>query len=102
MLNFGNNTKTCACQIIVKTIESPNFQVLAIEFVDNPSVMSNTDMLSRLLLLLHMILLGFLECLTLKVNINYLVKIYKLSAALRDLSSPFVVHIREINLYVTN
>lgn len=59
-------------------------------------------MLSHFLLLLHMMLLGFLEHLALEVNIDCLVKAYRFSEALWDLSAPSVVHIEEMDLYITN
>lgn len=72
------------------------------EPVDNLPVMSSTDVLGRLILLLHMMLPGSPERLALEVNIDRLVEAYKLVAALRDSSTPSVAHIGEMDMYVTN
>lgn len=45
-------------------------------------MMNSENMLSQLLLLLHMMITGFPERLTLKTDIDWLVEAYKLSAAL--------------------
>lgn len=102
MPNFGNSIKICSQQIVMKTVESYNLERLIIECINNLFVISSTDVLSYLLLLLHMILSDFLECLDLEIYIKYLINEYKLNAALQNLSISFVVYMEEINLYVIN
>lgn len=72
--SFDISIKTCAWQVFVKTIENFNFRKPVIEFVHNPLVMSNIDVLGYFLLFLHMMLPGFLKHLALEVNIDYLVE----------------------------
>lgn len=102
MPSFVISTKICVMQVVVKIVESYSFRRLVIELVDNFLVMNSMDVLSRLLLLLHMILPSFPEHLALKVNINCLIEAYKLSAILQDSFTPFIAHIKEMNLCITN
>lgn len=102
MLSFGNNTKTCVFQIIVNTVKSYNFRRPVIKFVDNLLVISSTDVLDHLLLLLYMMLPGSSECLALEVNIDCLIEAYKLKAAWQNLSTLFVTYIGKMDPYVIN
>lgn len=86
----------------MKIVKNCSFGKTIIELVNNLLKMSNINILSYFLLFLYMILSGFLEYLALKINLNYLMKVYKLSIILKYLSTLFIAHIRKINLYVIN
>lgn len=49
-----------------------------------------------------MILFDFLKYLTLEVNTNCFIKIYKFNASLWNLSIFFIIYIKEIDLYIFN
>lgn len=59
-------------------------------------------MLNCFLLLLHIILPVFLECLALKLNIDLLIEAYKLTVILQNLFTLYIAYIRKIDLYITN
>lgn len=100
--SFGKSPKTCFWQVIIKIVESCNFEELVIEFVNNFLIMSSINMLNDFLLILHAMLSSFSERLALEVNINCLIEVYKLNVALQNSFTSFVAHIRDRYLYVTN
>lgn len=102
MPSFSNSSGNCTWQVVVKIVESHNFGGSAIKFVYNLLVMSNTDVLSHFLLLLHMMLLSSPERLALEVIIDCLVEIYKLITILQDLLTPSITNIGKMDLSITN
>lgn len=75
---------------------------MAIEFVNNFLMINSINKLDYFLLFFYIMLSGFLEHLALEVNIDCLIKAYKLSMVLQNLITFFVGYNKKIDLYITN